>query len=421
MYTLIRENLAVAGGRVRPPRAFARPIGRTVLLLGLTSLITDISSEMVTTVLPLYFVLHLQLSPLKFGVIDGLYQGLSAPLRLLGGLAADRWRWHKGLAATGYGVSAICKLGLVFAGGGWAPVTGVLMADRAGKGIRTAPRDALISMNAAPDSLGTAFGVHRAMDTLGALLGPLLAFALLTLTPGAFDNIFVVSFCIALIGVGVIVLFVDGAERHRELSEAPRLAMREVLAQLRRPYFVRLVLLACGLGLFTISDGFLYLVLQRQLDFRLGLFPLLYVGTALAYFALAIPSGWMADRFGRHRILILGYLALLLTYTALLRQPGGDGSVVLYLLLFGAYYAATDGVLMAMASAELPENVRTTGLAVLATAISLSRFAGSVMFGFSWTTWGSGTALSILLVGLITMIAVAVPVLGRKPEVANAN
>ncbi|MEU9112844.1 MFS transporter, partial [Streptomyces sp. NPDC048483] len=137
-------------------------VGGPVLALGAVSLVTDISSEMVTAVLPLYFVLQLGLSPLQFGFLDGLYNGVTALVRLLGGHAADRGGRHKLVAGAGYALSALSRLGLLLAGGGTAGIGASLAADRIGKGVRTAPRDALISLSAPPDALGRAFGTaHR--------------------------------------------------------------------------------------------------------------------------------------------------------------------------------------------------------------------------------------------------------------------
>ena len=179
------------------------------MFLGLTSLLTDVSSEMVATILPLYLVFYLRLSPFEFGVLDGLYHGAAALVRLVGGFTADRWRRHKELAAAGYGLSAVCKLGLLAAGGAWGALVAVVLLDRTGKGLRTAPRDALISLSSPREELATAFGVHRALDTAGAMLGPILAFGLLALAADAFDAVFVVSFCAAMLGLGVLVLFVE--------------------------------------------------------------------------------------------------------------------------------------------------------------------------------------------------------------------
>ncbi|KIF67246.1 MFS transporter, partial [Streptomyces sp. AcH 505] len=181
-----------------------------MLALGSVSLITDVSSEMVTAVLPLYLVTGLGLSPLGFGLLDGVYNGFSALVRLVGGHLADRGGRHKSVAALGYGLSAICKPLLLLVSS--LPLIGaVLAADRTGKGLRTAPRDAMISLASAPESRGRAFGVHRAMDTAGALLGPLVAFVILRATVDGYDAVFTVSFCVAAVGVVVLVLFVPGA------------------------------------------------------------------------------------------------------------------------------------------------------------------------------------------------------------------
>ena len=179
-------------------------VGGTVLLLGTCSLLTDISSEMVSAILPLYLVFTLGFSPLQYGVVDGIYQGAAALINLASGYAGDRWRRHKIVAATGYGLSAVCKLGLALIGGAWAGLSALILLDRTGKGIRTAPRDAMISLTAPKKELGFAFGVHRAMDTAGAMIGPLVAFALLAAAPNAFHSLFLVSFFIAVLGFLVI-------------------------------------------------------------------------------------------------------------------------------------------------------------------------------------------------------------------------
>src|SRR3954453_5915420 len=200
--TLRRARRGFAGGRLRDR------IGGTVLLLGACSLLTDISSEMVSAILPLYLVQVLGFSPLQYGFIDGLYQGASAFVRLGAGFLGDRLRRHKVIAAAGYGLSAVCKLGLALIGGAWAGLSALILLDRTGKGIRTAPRDAMISLTAPKRELGFAFGVHRAMDTAGAMIGPLVAFALLAAAPNAFHSLFLISFFIAVLGFLVIAMLV---------------------------------------------------------------------------------------------------------------------------------------------------------------------------------------------------------------------
>src|SRR5262245_24954519 len=180
----------------------AAKVSPVVWKLGWTSFLTDISSEMVNSVLPVYLVLHLHLSPLHYGAIDGVYNGLAVVLvSLAAGAIADRARRHKQVALTGYGLSALCKLLLLAAAGAWGALVAIIGLDRLGKGIRTAPRDALISLSTSPRLMASAFAVHRALDAGGALLGPIIAFALLAQVPGAFDVVWVTSFVFAVLGV----------------------------------------------------------------------------------------------------------------------------------------------------------------------------------------------------------------------------
>src|SRR4051794_35461185 len=266
-------------------RAGGLRVGRTVLLLGTCSLLTDISSEMVATVLPLYLVYTLGFSPLQYGVVDGLYQGASALVRLGSGFLGDRMRSHKWVATFGYALSAICKPLLILSGSAMWLLSGTILADRAGKGIRTAPRDAMISLTAPAGRLGTAFGVHRAMDSVGAMLGPLLAFGILAAAPADFHTIFLVSFFIAILGVGVIALLVDEPKAQPEPENVPeeKPDIRAAFALLAQPQFRALTATASLLGIATISDAFVYLLLRERIDFDPKIFPLLATGTATAY------------------------------------------------------------------------------------------------------------------------------------------
>lgn len=400
-----------------------RRVSRNVVILGMTSLLTDISSEMVTAVLPLYVVFALGASPLAFGAIDAINQGGSALVRLVAGFTADRSGRHKQVAATGYGLSTVSRLGLLLAGGATGAISAAVFVDRVGKGIRTAPRDALISLSTRPEELGTAFGVHRAMDTAGAMIGPLLAFALLALVPGAFDAVFVVSLCFGLLGVGVIVAFAENRSGTPEGSNASEVGvtLRGGIGLLRIAAVRRLLIAGSALALVTVSDAFVYLTLQRRFDFDIQYFPLLFVGSALAYMVLAIPAGRIADRFGRVRVFLIGHLLLVLLYVILLSPSLGVPAVFAVLALLGAFYAATDGVLMAQASAVLPEALRASGLAIVVTGTTIARLCASLIFGATWTAFGLHTAVLVFTAALGVAIATAALVLGRTSQGAHAT
>lgn len=394
--------------RDRPGRdaagAVTRRVSATVVLLGVVSLLTDVSSEMVASVLPLYLTAVVGLSPVAYGFLDGIYQGVSAFLRIAGGYAGDRGGQPKWVAALGYGASALSRIAMLPATG-FAAITAVITADRLGKGLRTAPRDALIAEASDPRTLGRAFGVHRTLDTIGAALGPLVAFALLASVPGSYDSIFVVSFAFALVGLAVLVLFVPNL---RTRTGTARIGLRRVMRAVGGPRLRRPLIAAGVLGLLTVGDGFLYLSLQERDDFAAGWFPLLYVGTNVAYLALAVPLGRLADRIGRARVLVAGHAALLTCYLLAALPAGGVGLTLAVLLLLGVFYAATDGVLPALVSRLVPAQARGTGIAAGQTVVALARFASSLLFGVLWSLQGPGTSL----VQFAVLLAVAIPVAG---------
>jgi MFS family permease len=390
-------------------------VRRTVVLLGITSLLTDISSEMFSTILPLYLMTVLGTTPLQFGLIDGLYQGAAALVQLASGVAGDRWRRHKELAATGYGLSAVCKLLLLAAGTAWAAIAAVVLLERTGKGIRTAPRDAMISMAVPKEELGAAFGVHRALDTTGAMIGPIVAFGILALVPLGFNQVFVASFGFAVIGLAVLVAFVP-----REHGTAPtpgerRPGLGDAGKLLRHRDFRALAVAGGLLGLVTMSDAFIYLGVQRQLDLPITAFPLLFLGMSAVYMLLAVPAGRLADRIGRAKVFLGGYTLLLVAYGALLSPLGGVALIVVVLAAHGTFYAATDGVLAALGSAALPEANRGSGLALLNTATGLTKFAASLAFGALWTLAGLQAAVTYFAGGLVVALACAAFVLMRRP------
>jgi MFS family permease len=394
-------------------------VAPNVWFLGATSLLTDLSSEMVTSVLPLYLVVQLGFSPLAFGALDGLYNGIGALTRLASGVAVDRWRQPKALAGLGYAVSAMCRLGLLAAGRWWPGVAAVIAIDRLGKGIRTVPRDALIAHSTAPEQLGSAFGIHRTLDACGAVLGPVVAFALLAAVPRGFDVVFVASFFAAVLGLGVLLLFVENITPGPAHASLPPVA--GLVRPLRDPAFRRAVTAATALAAATISDAFVYLVLQERLGITLGMFPLLYVGTSLSYLALAAPAGVLADRWGRWRVFLLGYGALLAVYAVLMSPAAGPLAAVAAVTLLGAYYAATDGVAAAYASGLLRPERRGTGLALLTTSTGLARLLSSVMFGFVWVAAGREQAVAVFAVILGLAIAGAALALARPAEAARGG
>lgn len=473
MYLTERPTL----DRTRKPGVTQRVAG-TVVLMGIVSMFTDISSESVNAILPLYLTAVVGLGPLAYGFIDGLYQGVSALVRILGGWLADRGDHPKWIAFFGYALSAITRIALIPAAN-FATITTVITIDRLGKGVRTAPRDAVITASSHPDSLGRAFGVHRALDTLGAVIGPLVAFAILQAVSGNsrtaedFRSIFVISFAAAVIGLAILLLVVPDV-RPRRRAAASEVAEAEVAGtevagtevaganakgarrrikgdsepaesvvvpaeQLKneadqaivvpsaRPSlklladrrFALLITAAGILGILTVGDGFVYLALQQRDNLAINYFPLLYVGTNLAYFLMAVPFGRIADRVGRSKMFLSGHVVLPIAYVLAGAPISGPYIVVVCLILLGTYYAATDGVLAALAGRIVDAPARTSGIATAQTVQAMARFFSSLAFGLSWTLFGARTALYLVAGMLAIVVTIAWVLLLRtnlKPD-----
>ena len=376
-------------------------------VLGAASFITDISSEMVVSILPVFLMFQAQASPAAIGLIEGLYQGSASLARLASGVVTDRLRRYKELAIAGYAISAFAKLGFLLAGTHAVGLGAVVLADRLGKGIRTSPRDALISFNAAPGGLGAAFGVHRALDTAGAVLGPVVAFALLRQAPQAFDVVFVASFAIALVGVAVLTAFVrNPADEAGGLAKS--VSLRQIASLVAEVRVRRIVIASTILGLVTISDSLIYLVLQRRTGLPLAWVPLLYVATPAAFAAASIPMGVVADRIGRGAALLLGYGALLGVYLVLLGTSGGLMTAALCVVLLGIHHAAIDGVLPALTSGIVGAAQRATGLAAVATGFELGKLVAATVFGLMWSLRGMDAAVLLCAAFLFGTLIVGV-------------
>lgn len=388
-----------------------------IIWLGIVSMATDISSESVSAILPLYITGFLGLSTIAFGFIDGLNQGASAIVRIAAGWASDRTGHPKRVAVAGYGLSMLARIGLLFAGGFWS-LAGIIAGDRIGKGIRTAPRDAMISAAAQPEHLARSFGVHRMLDNIGAATGPLLAFLILLLIPNGYGTVFVVSLAFAVIGVAVLVLMVPGRRTAQRAERRTRERPAFKWSRLKEPGLTRLLVVAGLLSLLTVGDGFIYLVLQDRDSFAVQWFPLLYVGTNVIYLLLAIPLGRLADRWGRVRVFLGGHFALLACYLLAAAPFGGLGTTVVCLMLLGVFYAATDGVLAALASRLVSAENVATGIGAAQTVVALCRMAASAGFGILWFAIGAAPAMLAAAVALAAALAAAAVLMGsaHKPK-----
>lgn len=394
----------------QPPK-----IPPVIYALGLTSLLTDFSSEMVVTVMPLYLSSVLQLSPFLVGLYDGIFHAITALVRVVAAHSSDRFRAHKNVAATGYALSAMARVLLMAASLGLFWVYASALLDRLGKGIRTAPRDALIASVAPAGQMGLAFGIHRRLDAIGAMLGPLLAAGLLWWWPEDFTIIFILSALSALLGLFV---FCRRVPRIGDSVYTPTKSSLSVNSAPTHPSAApgKSLVLAC-IGIFilnsvAVSDAMLYLALQSTSGFDAHYLPLLFVGASGVFMILAQPIGRWTDRAGTLPAIALGFAALVLNCLAVASGAlEGMWALLLVAALMGVHYACTDGVIAMWVASRTPERSRTMALALIATAAGLGKLLSSTIFGALWQTFDVAIAAAAYAGGLLLILPMGLALL----------
>jgi MFS family permease len=347
---------------------------RNIYLLGLVSLLNDASSEIIQPILPL-FIASLGAGGLAIGLIGGLSDGLPSLLKLLSGYWSDRLKRRKPLVSAGYGISAVGKLLLAMAAT-WQQVFVLKTLERSGKGIRSAPRDAIIAESAPREGRGRGFGIHRALDSLGAVVGSVLAY-LLWQSGMDFRTIFVVAGIVAFVALLPLI-----PVREHDRSQACRI--RPGLSALSpdlRPFVAIASLFALG------NFSYMFFILRAQEFFSGGMAVgaplLLYVLFNLVYTLFSIPSGSWSDRVGRKKVLSVGYSLFALVSLGFAVVSSAPGLVLLF-ALYGLVFAIVDGAERAFVSDLCHADVRGTGLGVYYGAVGVSAIGSGVVAGFLW-------------------------------------
>jgi len=355
---------------------------RNVVLLGLTSLLTDVSSEMVYPLLPFFLAAALGAGPAVLGLIEGLAESTASVLRVFSGYVSDRLGKRKALTVTGYAASALGKAALVIAPG-WGVVLAGRVVDRIGKGIRTAPRDALVADSSGPEGRGAAFGLHRALDTWGAVLGAGLAYLFFTRAAGDYTRVFIWSLVPAAAGVLLLL-----AVRERGHGEVPstRPQLRWAVLPLQLKLFLGVAVL------FTLgnsSNAFL-LLRARDVGFTAEGAILVYVLYNATFAVSSYPAGRLSDHIGRKGLLVAGYACYGLVYLgfALVTGPADAWLIATLFAWYGLYSGLTDGVERALISDLAPSALRATAIGLHGTLVGVSLFPASFIAGALWDLLG---------------------------------
>jgi len=396
---------------------------RNIWVVSATSFFMDISSEMVLTILPLYLSTVLGVKANIIGLIEGVAEATSSILKLFSGWLSDRLGSRKWLAVAGYGLSALAKP-FFYIAQSWGAVAGIRWADRIGKGIRTAPRDALVADNVKPSQRGLAFGLHRAADTAGAMLGILIAVLIVsqikartgsdTLTRDTFKTIVLVSMIPAFLAVLVLAI---GTKESKPTGKSKQL--RITFKGLGKPFAIFMLIV----GLFDLgnsSDAFLILRAENVGMNLVNILIMLAVFN-LIYALISTPAGILSDRIGRRKVIIGGWIVYALIYLgfALAKAP-----VAIWLLYvtYGIYYGMAYGTAKAMISDIVPYDLRGTAFGTYNGILGILDFPASLIAGLLWSGLGSwqgfGPSAPFYFGAIMATIAVVLFVLW-KPNLSG--
>jgi MFS family permease len=369
------------------PSVACRParIPRTVWLLGFVSLLMDISSEMIHSLLPVFMTVVLGTSATMVGIIEGVAEATALIVKVFSGIISDYVGKRKWLAVLGYGMGALSKpLFAVASGANW--VLGARFIDRIGKGIRGAPRDALIADVTDAGNRGAAFGLRQSLDTVGAFVGPLLAMGLMLLWANDFRSVFWVAVIPGFMAVALLIAGVREPARPVPAGKRDFPISRAALGRLPNAYWW-VVAIGAALTLARFSEAFLVLRAQQG-GLAIAFVPLVLVLMNVVYALGAYPFGVLADRMRHRTLLMLGILPLIAA-DLLLAHSGELPWVIAGLVCWGVHMAATQGLLAAMVADTAPAELRGTGFGLFNLGSGLAMLVASVVAGVLWDQLGA--------------------------------
>ena len=379
-------------------------LSRTVKVLGLVSFFTDASSDMIIPLLPSFLTIVLGAGPISLGILEGIAEGTASVLKAFSGYLSDKLRRRKALVLAGYGLSALTKPFFAAADSVWQVLL-VRFTDRVGKGIRTAPRDAMIAETTDASIRGKAYGFHRAMDTLGAVVGPGIAFLMMYLLRGSGNAAYRWVFLAAFIPGAIAVMLLIFALKEKMAGGQARFPGLKLSGFGRG--FKMLIVVVAVFSLGNSSDTFLLLRAQK-LGMQPYIIPLLWMVFNIVYSIVSTPGGMLSDRIGRKRILLAGFALYTLIY---LGFGFAHRMVFVWLLMaaYGVFYGLTTGVLSAYVADLAPPNMKGTAFGAYHMTDGVFKLFASVIFGVMWQ--GTGSAAPPFVFGA-AMAAIAALLLG---------
>jgi MFS family permease len=386
---------------------------KNVFYMGLVSFFTDFSTEMVMSVLPLYIVKDLDLSRTILGAIEGSGEFVNYIFRIPSGYISDKIRKRKILVIIGYGISTISKPFFIFVTT-FADTITVRIIDRIGKGIRTAPRDALIVDSVDELNTGKAFGVHRTLDQIGAIIGPLFAFLILELFGGNIQYIFLISIVPGIISLIIVIYFVKDKIiiNKKEIVKITFFSnLKNLFIENKIYIYIVIILGIFSLGAFNYS---FVLLKSTDLGVEQNFVPIIYAIINITHTAIGIPAGILSDRVGKEKVLLIGFL--LFVISALLMYFSEINNIIYIIsipLIYGLYVGISETVQRALISRYVSEHNRGTAFGFYGLIIGICFLIGNITFGLLWDNYDISIALLYSLT-LTTLAIFSMVVLIRK-------
>jgi MFS family permease len=373
----VQGNIEILGNNKMAKGRRFFGFGRNVFVAGLVSFFMDVSSEMIYPLVPLFLANVLGVNKSVIGLIEGIAESTASLLKVFSGWFSDRIGNRKWLMAAGYGISTLSRP-IVALATGWQHVMGSRFMDRFGKGVRTAPRDAIIAESSEKTHLGRAFGFHRSMDTMGAVVGPAIAFFLLGIFSNNYRIVFWLSMIPGAIAVLLIILFITEKKKvPLPHAERPKLTLKHFDWRFKF-FLVIATLFAIG----NSSDVFLILRAQ-QTGISTVMIPVVYLLFNLIYSLSAIPAGIAADRFGKKRVILLGFVLFAILYYGFAVAKDTTAIWVLF-AFYGLFMGLTEGIQKAFLATIIPQDFKATAFGIYNTAVGLAMFPASFIGGWLW-------------------------------------
>lgn len=374
---------------------------RNIFFTGIVSFLTDTSSKMVYSVMPM-FLLSLGASKTSLSLIEGIAESTSALVKTLSGFWSDKIGKNKPFLLIGYGLSALI-MPLYAAVSSPLQVLYLRFIERTGKGIRTAPRDSLVAASVSNGETGKSFGLHKAMDNSGAILGPLIAFVLLLLFPGDFRIVFLFAGVPSILGILVLIFGIKEAKKNKE-----SLFKKFHFSDFPKKYYLFLTIIF----IFTLgnSTDALLLVKANEVGVKVAFIPLVYLVTSVVSVFLSIPIGILADKIGKEKILITGYLIYAIVYFGF-GVTTSIGAIVALFALYGLYTATTDGIQKAFIADNIDKNKQGTGMGIYNALLGVTLLPASLIAGILYDKVNSSVpfyfgAITALISAILMLIFV---------------